>query len=148
MDDQEQFLKENPVSKVLDDLWLGNIYSAEDKNFLDDNNIKTIINLSSFDVKHPKDFDVLDINIKDDPEEDISLYFNLCYDFIENKKTNILVHCYAGVSRSATVVLYYLMRKYDISLHDAMKFLTQKRSFIRPNPGFMVNLIEYDLYRN
>ena len=50
----------------------------------------------------------------DDHESfDISKYFDEAAEFIEGKgkKTNVLVHCMAGISRSVTLVLAYLMKK-------------------------------------
>ena len=52
----------------------------------------------------------------------------------------MLVHCYAGVSRSSSTVIYYLMRKHDLSLKDALNYVKACRWFINPNPGFMRQL--------
>ena len=54
------------------------------------------------------------INVLDVPWQNISKYFILSNKFIEealNNGGNILVHCYAGVSRSASFVIAYLMHK-------------------------------------
>jgi len=47
------------------------------------------------------------------------------------------VHCMAGRSRSATVVLAYLMTRHGMSLADAYQFLKSKRPGISPNLGYM-----------
>jgi len=51
------------------------------------------------------------ILISDDPSENIKCFFDSAYKFISEhiKKHNVLVHCKAGVSRSATIVASYLM---------------------------------------
>lgn len=49
--------------------------------------------------------------------------------------TNVLVHCYAGISRSATVVIAYLMKKRDIGHRQAMSLVSQYRPQINPNSG-------------
>lgn len=49
----------------------------------------------------------------------------------------MLVHCYVGVSRSATIVIAYLMQMYNYSLQGALTFLTSRRPHINPNPGFL-----------
>jgi protein-tyrosine phosphatase len=64
--------------------------------------------------------------------------FKECIDFIKSATINgkILVHCFAGVSRSATVVIAYLMQEHGLTYHAAMKLVKSKRPFINPNEGF------------
>merc|ERR1711964_860042 len=45
---------------------------------------------------------------------------------------SVYVHCTAGVSRSATVVIFWLMRSRRMSLLDALKLVKAKRPAIRP----------------
>lgn len=58
-----------------------------------------------------------------------------CLEFIEKHRqlTNVFVHCYAGMSRSATVVLAYLMRNLQWPYEAALSFLRWKRSIVNPN---------------
>lgn len=56
----------------------------------------------------------------------------------------VLVHCNAGVSRAATVVAAYLIRHHAMTTSEALNFIKVKRPFIRPNPGFMEQLKEYE----
>ena len=51
----------------------------------------------------------------------------------------VFVHCYKGVSRSATIVIAYLMLKCNIDLEDAVKMIRAKRK-IHPNDGFIRQL--------
>ena len=56
--------------------------------------------------------------IEDDSETaDISKHFKKAHEFIdENLKTrNVLVHCQAGVSRSATIVISYIMKELKLT---------------------------------
>ena len=55
------------------------------------------------------------------------------------KKGAVLVHCQQGVSRSAIMVLAYLIRTRGFSLDTAMK-RTSERRFIHPNSGFLRQL--------
>lgn len=57
----------------------------------------------------------------------------------------MLVHCVAGVSRSATLVIAYLMKFEYMSLRQAFYHVKAVRPIIRPNPGFWRQLIEYEV---
>ena len=54
---------------------------------------------------------------------------------------NVLVHCFAGVSRSATVVIDFLCKYYFIFQNDrvdlAVQHVLRYRRCIHPNKGFM-----------
>ena len=59
----------------------------------------------------------------------------------------MLVHCYAGISRSATIVIAYLLRKYNYSLDNVITMVKRRRSKvainfiqINPNKGFIEQL--------
>ena len=51
-------------------------------------------------------------------------------------KGGVLVHCHAGVSRSATCVIAYLMQERDLAFEDAFSFASKRRPVIFPNMGF------------
>lgn len=56
----------------------------------------------------------------------------------------ILVHCHAGISRSATVCIAYIMYLKKLSLEDAYSFVKSKRSVIAPNLNFMRQLLDFE----
>ena len=64
----------------------------------------------------------------------------------EAKRNNskVLVHCQAGVSRSPTIVIAYLMRQFGISTNDAFNKVREKRPIISPNIVFMSQLMDYE----
>lgn len=55
----------------------------------------------------------------------------------------VLVHCNAGVSRSSSIVIGYLMLREELSFHDAYSQVKLARPSIRPNPGFYQQLQKY-----
>ncbi len=53
------------------------------------------------------------------------------------------MHCMAGVSRSATAVIGYLMWKNGIPFHEAWRHVTAVRPWINPNSGFRRQLLAF-----
>ena len=111
------------ADEIIPGLWLGNQAASGDIKFLEKNNITVIINAS----KHiPNSFDGYGIkyyNIRvNDPQtpypkndEDIRIMKRVLpnisnlIDYHLKKVDHILVHCHAGIQRSATIVAYYLI---------------------------------------
>lgn len=54
----------------------------------------------------------------------------------------VLVHCWAGHSRSVAIVVFYLMKKVPRfkTVADALAFIQSKRPYISPNEGFVAQL--------
>ena len=70
---------------------------------------------------------------------------SLCFsDSVRAAKGRILVHCHAGISRSATMCLAYLMQAQHYALEDAYDYLKSRRSIISPNLNFMQQLLEFE----
>ncbi|KAJ7509571.1 protein-tyrosine phosphatase-like protein [Mycena galericulata] len=57
---------------------------------------------------------------------------------------NVLVHCQQGVSRSASIVIAYFIREYEMAYDDAFALVRKRRPCIRPNSGFVTALREWD----
>lgn len=65
-------------------------------------------------------------------------------DEARSKQCGILVHCLAGISRSVTVTVAYLMQRLHLSLNDAYDFVKRKKSNISPNFNFMGQLLDFE----
>jgi dual specificity MAP kinase phosphatase len=84
------------IQKVIDNLYITDFFAALKKKKL--NEIKTthiLICANELDIKFPKDFIYKKINIADVPKVKINIYFEECYNFIENVINNkgiIVIH--------------------------------------------------------
>ena len=87
----------------------------------------------------PRDFTYKVINVADVSSSSLIRHFPSAISFIKDGMTRgggVLVHCFAGVSRSATVVIAYLMQEKNMSFSDAFAFASKRRPVIFPNMGF------------
>ncbi|XP_075512816.1 uncharacterized protein LOC142548410 [Primulina tabacum] len=82
------------------------------------------------------------VPLRDMENENLLDYLEVCLDFIEDsrKEGSVLVHCFAGVSRSAAIITAYLMKCEQISQEDAIESLRQSCEFVCPNDGFLEQL--------
>lgn len=96
----------------------------------------------------------LHVSISDYDGEDILTHLPATTSFIrgalaESTSNRVVVHCAMGISRSATVVIAYLIATSQMTPHEALAAVRAKRTIVRPNPGFMSQLHEYhSMYSN
>ena len=74
----------------------------------------------------------------------IKVFFSIFPDEARQTGTGVLVHCQAGVSRSPTIVISYLMKHTRMSMVDAYKLVKNRRSIISPNLNFMGQLVQWE----
>lgn len=79
------------------------------------------------------------------PETGITTILNESFEFIESSQNGrFLVHCNAGVSRSSSVVIGYLIKKFSYTFNEAFELVKKKRECIQPNQGFFKQLKKVD----
>lgn len=103
-------------------------------------NIQAILSILSTSVPKNTGIDYKQIKLADTPTALINKHFREAIDFIEGhirEGRNVLVHCRVGMSRSATLVIAYLMHKEWLSYDEAYKKVKEKRRIIQPNIGFV-----------
>ncbi|XP_044743028.1 dual specificity protein phosphatase 18 [Chrysoperla carnea] len=89
----------------------------------------------------------LRVPVLDRNETDLTPYFELVADTIDQVRQSngvTLVHCVAGISRSASLCLAYLMKYNGMTLRNAYRLVKSIRPQIKPNSGFMRQLITYE----
>ena len=142
----------NNLDEITDNLYLGNYSSAEDITKLLSLGIKKV--LSVIDQNWPNYgetnlFNHRKIKARDINSQNIIQYFGECINFIEGGE-KVFVHCAAGQSRSATIVIAYIMWKKKMTFDKAYNFVKQKRPNIYPNFGFrqQLQMFEKLLFQN
>jgi protein-tyrosine phosphatase len=135
-DDQDESLCE---LKIIDNIFLGSMNDASNTDVLVENKIEMLISLA--DICDVPDIECINYSIEDHSDADIETIFGLVFnDIISNSDKNILVVCRRGISRSATIVIGYLIAHYRYSFDDAFMLVKSKRSIINPNFGFTLFL--------
>ncbi|XP_064858184.1 dual specificity protein phosphatase 7-like [Oncorhynchus nerka] len=136
--------------QILPYLYLGCAKDSTNLDILGKYNIKYILNVTPNlpnMFEHDGDFKYKQIPISDHWSQNLSQFFPEAISFIDearSKKCGILVHCLAGISRSVTVTVAYLMQKLNLSLNDAYDFVKRKKSNISPNFNFMGQLLDFE----
>lgn len=138
-------------SQITDYLFLSGVDCLENETFFREQKVTHVISV----MKNPPDIvtkyphvEQLTISIHDSPEEDIQCHFKTVFEFInkaKNNKSTILIHCEKGISRSASMVIAWLLHEKNnqnlqASYADIFKDLSKKRAVIAPNPGFSKQL--------
>ncbi|GIY43951.1 dual specificity protein phosphatase 22 [Caerostris darwini] len=135
--------------QVLPGLYLGSFRDGKDSDQLRNNDITHIISIHDTAKEVVEDKKYLCIRVPDSPEENLSKYFSKCNDFIHDARSNggnVLVHCLAGVSRSATIATAYIMSATTLTCKDALKVVRGARTIANPNYGFHSQLKEYESF--
>uniref|UniRef100_A0A3Q4B9I6 Dual specificity protein phosphatase n=1 Tax=Mola mola TaxID=94237 RepID=A0A3Q4B9I6_MOLML len=120
----------------LRDLGITHVLNAAEGKY---NNVLTGANYySNMDVQY------FGVEADDKPTFNISQFFQPAAQFIHEALNKVLVHCVMGRSRSATLVLAYLMMKHSLSVVDAIEHVRQRRCIL-PNHGFLKQLRALDI---
>lgn len=134
--------------EIFPHLYLGNALTAACMQDLQRLGITAILNVSSTCKNHfTSNFLYKNIPVDDSHNTLLSNWFSDAITFIDEVKGaggKTLVHCHAGVSRSATICIAYVMYSRHASLDTAFEFVKSRRSEISPNAGFMHQLLEFE----
>ncbi|XP_019115142.2 dual specificity protein phosphatase 13 [Larimichthys crocea] len=139
--------------EVWPNLYLGDMFMSHDKLGLWQLGVTHVLNASHGKLCCKGSDDFYGTTVKyygvpanDLPTFDLSPFFYPAAEFIHQALTSggkVFAHCAVGVSRSAALVLAYLMIHHHLSLLSSVRCVQQKR-WIFPNRGFLRQLIALD----
>ena len=140
------------MSRIIANLYLGDVHDAANHKLLESLDVRCILIIAKeIPPFHSRGFIYMKINAYEDSQFDLKKHFREILPFIHLQldKGGVLVHCYDGVSRSASVVVGYLMRFRNMSFQKALDFVKAKRP-IQPNEQFcrQLNLFEQELKKS
>ncbi|XP_034282456.1 dual specificity protein phosphatase 22-A-like [Pantherophis guttatus] len=144
------------MSKVVEGLYLGSISDAEDKETLTKHGITHILSVHNNAKPLLEGMTYLCISASDSSNQNLIQHFKECISFIHECRLHgggCLIHCLAGVSRSTTILVAYLMTVTHFGWKECLAAAKAVRSYVSPNFGFQKQLQEYEAtllqeYRN
>ena len=133
------------INYISNNIYLGSHEALLYPKILKQKNITHILTINELFTPHyiQQQFIHKQIPIKDHPEENITKIIPEALKFIYSSDT-ILIQCVAGRSRSPSIVISYLMHKYNISFDEAYSFVSKKRN-ININDGFVQQLQKIEI---
>ncbi|NXW58082.1 DS22A phosphatase, partial [Eurystomus gularis] len=135
-------------TQVVKGLYLGNIRDSEDRENLLRNGVTHILSVHNSAKPVLEDMTYLCISASDSSSQNLLQHFKECIKFIHECRLGgggCLVHCLAGVSRSTTVLVAYLMTVTELGWETCLAATKAVRSYVSPNFGFQQQLQEYEV---
>ena len=139
---------DNTPIEIIPHLFLGSIGCASNLKQLENFKMTHILCCAK-GIKNffPNKFKYHNLELLDSDKQDIKKYFDESFKFIDNgikNGGNVLVHCHAGVSRSSTILIAYIMKSQKMKLDKVLELIETKREKASPNIGFIRQLKEYE----
>eukprot|EP00930_Biecheleria_cincta_P036028 TRINITY_DN24738_c0_g1_i1.p1 TRINITY_DN24738_c0_g1~~TRINITY_DN24738_c0_g1_i1.p1 ORF type:complete len:314 (-),score=54.96 TRINITY_DN24738_c0_g1_i1:296-1237(-) len=150
------------MHEIKPNLWLGSLRAAQNEEALLERGVTHVLSVGEYNLGARQRMRVPRSEGNEDSEEDvvqrerllISLpdssasrldkHFDASSSFISEglrQGGSVLVHCYAGQSRSLTLVVAYLMCEESLTAAEALEIVREKRPVVRPNAGFLSQLL-------
>ena len=144
--------RRNDADEIIPRIWLGNYRASTDEDFIRKNNIKVVFNCTKdlpFSYSIPIKFRVpVDDNLQEAEIRNMELWAaEIAHKILTeyNKGHTILIHCMAGMQRSAACVAFFLIVHEEMHALDAMTFIKQRRSIaFHPSANFGRSIDYFD----
>ena len=135
-----------PMNYIIDNIYLGDVNAASDEAYLKEHNITTVVNCAISCKSNYTDIKYIELKLYDDKSQSLFPKLEVAYDFIKKntkKNENILVHCKCGISRSTSLVVFYLMKEKGWDYDIAMNYIRKRRPSALPQRAFQKQLRNY-----
>jgi protein-tyrosine phosphatase len=140
----------NPV-EIVSGIYLGSVLYLNNKSFIESKNIKYVISIMNYypNPKYANDHYFIEISDYGISKEGKLFQDHLsdCFQWIENKLKkndgNIFIHCKYGVNRSPSLLISYIMWKYNTCYDFAKRFVLNKRPIISPFNALKLQTLNY-----
>lgn len=144
---REKFVgpQQEKISEIIKNkLYVGNFVHSTLSLILTSLGIKRIVNVTDdLPCLYPTQFDYYHLKVADRSTENMMVFFDEICKFIDESPGPVLIHCQMGISRSATVAMAYVGKRYGVSSEAAYNIVKSHRWCIWPNRGFMNQLKTY-----
>lgn len=143
-----------PIDRVDKNIYIGNYIGAQHLEYLKNNGITHIVNTAiEIPNYHENHFKYINLKLLDSPikgEENLLAVLEPTYQKMmeilqQNSNSRIFVHCAAGVSRSASITIYYMMKQYSMNFETALDTLKKIRKIVNPNDWYKIQLKDAQL---
>jgi hypothetical protein len=128
-------MESNQADEIIPRLWLGNAKSSMNEDFIRSNNIVVVFNCTKnlpfspiIPIKYrvPVDDNLEEAEIRNMELWSTEIAYKIILEYMEGK--TVLVHCAAGMQRSAASVAFMLIAHKNMRALDAMRFIKEKRN--------------------
>jgi protein-tyrosine phosphatase len=130
-------------------LYIGSVGCAYDRNALHEHGITHVLCVcNKIRMKYPGEFAYKRIPIEDNADVSIVRLLDEAMSFIRSAledEGNVLVHCYQGKSRSATICMAFMISEYGYSVQSALEIVRRVRPKAQPNPYFISVLQQFEM---
>lgn len=139
------------ANEIIPRLYISDVVTANTPSTLNDLNITHVVSvmleadipkvsMSSL-VIQPKRYN---LPILDRPSAELYASLDDVVKFIkqamDDPEARVLCHCYAGASRSTSVVVAYLVSSQSMDVDEALALVKSKRKISQPNSGFVAQV--------
>lgn len=138
------FKPDTQVGEIRPYLCLGSADVTGNSDLLLSMGVTHILNVSTIKMENfPDTFIYHNVPLLDIPQENLLIKLKECFEFIDSSRSSdgkVLVHCMAGISRSASVAIAYLMKQSGMTFDEALEEVKKYRPCANPNEGFKKQL--------
>lgn len=128
-------------------MFVGNLADSKDISQLEQNHISHIVSVYDNARRIFKDRQYLLLVAADTPGQNMTQFIPEVNDFVHSARlarSNVLIHCLAGMSRSVFLTASYLVAATTLTAGDSLRVVRSVRSVASPNPGFLRQLAEWE----